>query len=378
MEIREISAATMARLIQRLSNSSASGMDEIDSIVIKLAAVPLLQPITFLINLSILTQTFPNKWKIGRISPLYKGKNLPKHHPGSYRPITLLPVISKLAERAVQEQVVDYMNQNSFFHPNQHSYRKGYSTTSALLQLSDQLFEAADRKEIGAALSVDQTSAFDCICLKILNDKMKIYGFGENTLKWVQSYLNFRSQYIKIGTKMSGMKPVMRGVPQGSVLGPILFIIYVNEMPESTKNFACDDEIHSSGEYLFEPNFLKCGIMTSYADDSTYVVSSRERRVNQRKQTDNLENIKIFLKSNKLCVNEGKTVLLETMNKQKRCKSKGSPPSLMMLDENNVLIENEAGLHCRLLGANISRDLTWRPHLVTGEKPLLPNLRKHP
>ena len=84
-------------------------MDNIDSTVIKLAAVPLLQPLTYLINLSINTQIFPTKWKIGRVIPLYKGKNLPKHLPKSYRPITLLPVVSKLVERAIQEQMVKFM-----------------------------------------------------------------------------------------------------------------------------------------------------------------------------------------------------------------------------------------------------------------------------
>ena len=86
-------------------------MDDIDSKVIKLAAVPLLQPITFLINLSISTQTFPTKWKIGHVSPLYKGKGLPRHLPSSYQPITLLPIISKLTEKAVQEQMVIYMGE---------------------------------------------------------------------------------------------------------------------------------------------------------------------------------------------------------------------------------------------------------------------------
>ena len=108
--------------------------------VIKLAAVPLFQPITFLINLSISTQTFPSKWKIGRMSPLYKGKGLPRHLPSSYWPITLLSIISKLTEKVVQEQMVTYMEKQKKFHPNQHSYRTRFSTTSALVQLSDQLF----------------------------------------------------------------------------------------------------------------------------------------------------------------------------------------------------------------------------------------------
>ena len=203
LELKEITPATTARLISKLKNSSATGWDELEPTVIKLAAVPLLQPITYLINLTISTQVFPNKWKIGRVLPLYKGNNLPKSDPNSYRPITLLPTVSKLAERAIQEQLMEFMNTNNFLHPNHHSYRKGHSTTSALIQLSDQLFEAADCKDIGVAVSIDQSSAFDCLCPEILEKKLKLYGAGDSLIKWIQSYLSFRSHFVEIGTKKS-------------------------------------------------------------------------------------------------------------------------------------------------------------------------------
>ena len=208
LELKEINTATTARLISKLKNTSATGWDDIDSTGIKLAAVPLLKPITFLINLTIKTQLFPTKWKIGCVLPLYKGKNLPKCDPSSYRPITLLSTVSKIAERAIQEQLVEYMNINNFLHPNHHAYRKGYSTTSALLQLADQLFEAADSKEISVAVPIDQLSAFNCICPEILEKKLKIYGAGDSLTKWVQSYLSYQSQFVEIGMKKSTMKPV--------------------------------------------------------------------------------------------------------------------------------------------------------------------------
>ena len=272
-------------------------------------------------------------WKIGRVVPVHKGKGLPRHLPASYRPITLLPVVSKLVERAVQEQIVTFMEQNQFFHPKQHAYRKGFSTTSALLQLSDQLFEAADKKQIGVAMSVDLSSAFDCICHEILDKKLVTYGMGDSVTSWVKSYLSHRSQYVEIGTKMSSIKPVPRGVPQGSVLGPIMFLLYVNELPEVVRKQSCDNDAHVTHDtlLLFGENCPSCGSMTCYADDSTFAVASKSRVSNQQSLTDNLAVIKSFLNANFLCINESKTSLVETMNKQKRCKTRGSPPSLLVM-----------------------------------------------
>ena len=280
----------------------------------------LVHPINFLISTSISTETFPTKWKFGHIIPLYKGKGLPKHTTSSYRPITLLPVLSKIIERSVQEQIVNHMNTHKLFHPKQYAFRKGFSTASALIEMADQLFEAAKDKHIGVAISIDQSSAFDSLSHTTLLKKLELYRMDGNTR-------NFHiSQFVEIGTKHSQMKPAPQGVPQGSVLWSILFAIYINEMHEVVRRNSCRMEAHSINNSLFGPNCKLCGTIMYHADDSTYIASSNTRLANQGKLDENMENFKIFLNSNQLCINEGKTSLLETMNPQKRWHTTGNPP----------------------------------------------------
>ena len=358
-----------------METSNSTGHDEVSAAAIKHGVGHLHGPITHIVNLSITTESFANKWKIGRLLPLHKGKGLPLDDPESYRPISLLPVLSKITERALQPQIMEYMCNTGQLNENIHSYRGKHSTTTALLQLSNDIFENCNQNKISTAVTIDQSAAFDVIQHNNLLRKLETYGFSESAVNWVRSYLTSRSQYVTVGTRQSDYWSVENGVPQGSVLGPILYIIYVNEMPSVVNDPECQDPKHADTSKLFTDNCDKCGSIPTYADDSTYLVATKTRYEAQVKISENLDRIKKYLDSNSLSMNLGKTEILEVMVRQKRTRLQGAPPQLSVMKPDGQLKVIIAKESCRLLGANLNLDMTWKHHLELGDRAILPVIR---
>ena len=343
----------------------------------KTAAESLIHPIHFIINQSLKSNSFLHKWKIAQLIPLHKGKGLSKFNPSNYRPISILPVISKLAERSVQIQMMNYLENTKQINRNHHTYRKFHSTISAMIQISDRIFSATDANHISTLLTIDKSSAFDCVSHKLLLDKMSLYKFNKNTIDWFKSYLSGRTQYVVINSKESSMSAVSSEVPQGSMLGPILYTLFKNELPHVLKDPEnCTDPSHEPHVKLFGTNCIKCGEITCFADDASAIYSSNSRVENQLKMKTQLKTISEFITSNKLSVNEDKTTINEIMMPQKRTKITGNSPTLTVKDKNGADKLLQVGKFTRILGANISNNLTWSHHLETGDEAILPKIRK--
>ena len=305
-----------------------------------------------------------------------KSPDISKIDLASYWPVALLPSVSKLVKRTVQTQLQSYMEDKGMFNHNGHAYRTGHSKATALLQLSDRLFTATDKNLISQLLAMDMSSAFDCVSHPLLLKKLQLYGRSSNTLSWFTSYLSHLSQFTKIGRHNSDIVPTPRGVPQGSILGPLLFLVFMNEITEAIRDTNCQNSAHNDRRKLFGNNCDTCGQLILYADDMTYHVANKHRVQNQLRININLSRLETFLTDNELAVNTGKMALKECMIKQKKGRLGGDPPHLVVrtrTGERKIIPDTK---YFRVLGATIQQNMGWSDHLERGVKAAFPRIRR--
>ena len=225
-----VDESSMLTALLNLDSSKSPGADEITPRMLKHCAYSLSIPITKLFNHSLNCGQVPVDWKCGIITPIFKGGN--RSEAVNYRPVTLLPTISKVLEKLVARKLVDHLEKHDLISASQHGFRRRHSCLSNLLLALDDWTRAVDGGETVHACYLDMSKAFDRVDHNILLRKLKEHGIGGKILTWLANYLTDRTVRVRVDGALSDPAAVTSGVPQGSVLGPILFLLYVNDIPE--------------------------------------------------------------------------------------------------------------------------------------------------
>lgn len=326
--------------INELKNKYSTGVDGIPDIVIKKSAAYILEPLVHIFNHSLTTGTFPDRLKVSKVKPLFKKGR--KDLLESYRPVSIPLGFCKILEKLVYKRVLSFLVQNNIISDSQHGFRNNRSTESAIYNYLDSILKSLDGKEIVSGIFLDLSKAFDLINHKILLEKLEHYGIRGVAHDWFKSYINSREQITEISHEhndrhiisnhLSALRKVRQGVPQGSILGPLLFILYMNDLEE---NLICNDTV-------------------LFADDTSILIKGSDEISAQNLADRTLKDLSEWFSINRLLINMTKTVYINfytTQNKQ---------PTNLKLTINQDTIKHVD--ETKFLGLHIQKNLKWESH----------------
>lgn len=296
-----ISEYTILSTIKGLKKTNATGFDGINTKILKKCANCIAIPIAHIVNLSLSEGHFPSILKRSVIKPLHKKGAYDALN--NYRPITLIPVMSKIFERIMYDKIYHFLSTYKLLISEQYGFRKGNSTTHACFDLIRQVLDNMNEGMKTMALYLDMSSAFDFVSHRLLLMKLDRYGIRGNALEWIESYLRDRQQRVEVSRIVGKNKLVYHseyqynkyGVPQGSVLGPLLFLIYINDLPMVTKQHC-----------------------VLFADDTTLIIKSKNKDNLEIEANSNLSKIVDWLEYNNLKINTSKTKYMNFLTKNSR------------------------------------------------------------
>ena len=278
-----ITADAVLRKILKLKSNKGVGPDNISPKLIKDSAEVIAPYLSYIFNLSLSEGKFPDDWKSARVCPIFKSGK--RDECANYRPISILSAISKIFEKLVFEQLSRYLTTNKILTDYQSGFRKGFSTCFSLLRTTNEWLVNMDKCLINGVVFLDLKKAFDTVDHDILIKKLEFYGIKNNTLRWFISYLSHRKQVCKVGMSVSNSENIKTGVPQGSNLGPLLFLLYINDLPKC----------------------LDSSVPALFADDTNLTISGATATEIQDNLEIELNKVHMWLLANKLTLNAKKT-----------------------------------------------------------------------
>ena len=334
-KFKPVTISMVKKTIRSLQNKNSSGEDGISNKILKIFNNEICRPITYILNLSIKNNYYPKQWRLSKVITLFKKGD--KTELGNYRPISLQNVLSKVMERIVKTQLMAYLEENELLPQNQYGFRNKQGINHLHLFLQNKITAALNKKQIFKLCLLDYSKAFDVVNFKILLKKLKCLGIQDNELEWFKSYLYDRHMYCVVNNTISLKRPTESGVPQGTVLGPILFLIYTFDLINFIQNYC------------------------SFADDtSVFNVGDTEKEASQ-KLTESLEIVNKWVKNNKLKLNADKTKIITFGAEYNNI-------NLTNIEFNGTTLENVD--EYKLLGITIDKNLSWKPHIDSLHKKL--------
>ena len=329
-QLKTTSSSIVFSLLSKLSKSKATGLDKISARLLRECPDLISDSLSIIFNRSIITGIFPDDWKCSKVIPLFKqGK---RKDLNNYRPISIIPIVAKVFERIIYDQVNFFLTDNKLLSTSQSGFRSLHSTVTALLEATNDWAYNIDHGNVNAVVFLDLKKAFDTVDHAIILSKLNAYGIGS---EWFKSYLSDRNQKCFVNGFLSPNRSLSCGIPQGTILGPLLFLIYINDLP----------------------NCLEHSQARMYADDTHLTLASNNvRDINQNLNQD-LVNVSEWLIANKLTLNQSKTEFMLIGSRQRLCTL--SPLPSLEIDGIPV---NQVSL-TKSLGVLIDENLSWNMHI---------------
>ena len=320
--------------LQRLNVSKSTGHDGLNASFLKMSASIIAPVLTKIFNVSIVTGDYPKLFKTAKVIPIHKRG--PTSDKSNYRPISILPVISLILERHVSIHFRKFLEDNKLLYLRQSGFRSRHSCQTALVNLIDEWIMAIDNNTYVGAVFLDLSKAFDLVDHHMLLQKLKKFHLSKSAIAWFTSYLEDRHQFVQIQGFSSDSLRIISGVPQGSVLGPLLFLLYMNDLPSSVKHTTVD----------------------MFADDTTISTSSSSLDSVTHSLTADIENINKWCDSNKMHINLSKTKVMYLSSKSKMNTIHNS-----LVPIHFKVTELTCSSAEKLLGVIVDNTISWSNHV---------------